>query len=179
LSSMQSHKRTKSEDGRMSRTKMTQKQMTLAITARDNPQHRFTNLYSLMHWDYWIESAAAAVLARPGSSTAGVDGKTRDAFLGDYDGQMARILQEMKSKTYQPLPVHKGVHTQERRAKTTVGHTSPKGSNRPRGPKSGVGSDLRIGFLAVLVRVSQRSEHDGRYSGGHVFRQQSDVLLRD
>ena len=82
----------------MSRTKMTQKQMTLAITARDNPQHRFTNLYSLMHWDYWIESAAAAVLARPGSSTAGVDGKTRDAFLGDYDGQMARILQEMKSK---------------------------------------------------------------------------------
>ena len=91
----------------MNRTKMTQKQMTLAITARDNPQHRFTNLYSLLHWDYWIESAAAAVLARPGSSTAGVDGKTRNTFLGDYDGQIARILREMKSKTYQPLPVRR------------------------------------------------------------------------
>lgn len=91
----------------MNRTKMTQKQMTLAITARDNPQHRFTNLYSLLHWDYWIECAAAAVLARPGSSTAGVDGKTRDAFLADYDNQIATILREMKSKTYQPQPVRR------------------------------------------------------------------------
>ena len=91
----------------MNRTKMTQKQMTLTITARDNPQHRFTNLYSLLHWDYWIECAAAAVLARPGSSTAGVDGKTRDAFLADYDNQIATILREMKSKTYQPQPVRR------------------------------------------------------------------------
>ena len=42
----------------MNLTKKTQKQMTLAMTARDNPEHRFTNLYSLMHWDYWIECAA-------------------------------------------------------------------------------------------------------------------------
>lgn len=91
----------------MSRTKMTQKQMTLAITASDNPQHRFTNLYSLLHWDYWIRCAAAAVLARPGSSTAGVDGKTRDAFLKNYDNQIAILLQEMKSKTYQPQPVRR------------------------------------------------------------------------
>ncbi len=86
---------------------MTQKQMTLAITASDNPQHRFTNLYSLLHWDYWIRCAAAAVLARPGSSTAGVDGKTRDAFLKNYDNQIAILLQEMKSKTYQPQPVRR------------------------------------------------------------------------
>ena len=35
----------------MSRTKMAQKQQTLATTARDEPSHRFTNLYSLLHWD--------------------------------------------------------------------------------------------------------------------------------
>jgi hypothetical protein len=38
----------------MSQTMMSQKQMKLAITAQENPTHRFTNLYSLMHWDYWI-----------------------------------------------------------------------------------------------------------------------------
>lgn len=91
----------------MSRTKMTQKQMTLAITARDNPDHRFTNLYSLMHWDYWIECAAATVLARPGSSTAGVDGRTRDAFLTDYENQINIIRQELKQKTYMPQPVRR------------------------------------------------------------------------
>ena len=39
----------------MSQTMMSQKQMKLAIAAQENPEHRFTNLYSLMHWDYWIE----------------------------------------------------------------------------------------------------------------------------
>ena len=38
----------------MHRAIMTQKQMTLANTAQENPNHRFINLYSLMHWDYWI-----------------------------------------------------------------------------------------------------------------------------
>ena len=91
----------------MNRTKMTQKQMILAKTARDNPEHRFINLYGLMHWDYWIECAAAAVLARPGSSTAGVDGKTRDAFLADYDNQINTLRQELKRKTYMPQPVRR------------------------------------------------------------------------
>ncbi len=91
----------------MNLTKKTQKQMTLAMTARDNPEHRFTNLYSLVHWDYWIECAATAVLARPGSSTAGVDGKTRDAFLADYANQINILRQELKQKTYQPQPVRR------------------------------------------------------------------------
>lgn len=33
----------------MNQTKMSQKQMKLARTAQENPAHRFTNLYSLMH----------------------------------------------------------------------------------------------------------------------------------
>ena len=47
----------------MSRTMMAQKQMALAVTAQGNTEHRFTNLYSLMHWDYWLRCAADAVLA--------------------------------------------------------------------------------------------------------------------
>jgi RNA-directed DNA polymerase len=91
----------------MSPTKMAQKQRTLAITAHNQPDHRFTNLYSLMHWEYWIRCAADKVLARPGSSTAGVDGKTRDKFLANYDKEIAKLVEGLKRKTYEPLPVRR------------------------------------------------------------------------
>lgn len=91
----------------MNQAMMTQKQMNLAVTARENPEHRFTNLYSLMHWDYWIRCAADAVLSRPGSSTAGVDGKTRDAFKRDYEQEVVKLVNSLKDKTYLPQPVRR------------------------------------------------------------------------
>lgn len=91
----------------MHRAMMTQKQMTLANTAQENPNYRFVNLYSLMHWDYWIRCAADAVLARPGSSTAGVDGETRFYFRDRYDEQIAIIVDNLKRKTYQPQPARR------------------------------------------------------------------------
>ena len=91
----------------MSRLMMAQKQMTLAINAKENPTHRFTNLYSLMHWDYWIQESAAAVLARPGSSTAGVDGKTRDGFKASYEKEVTLIVEGLRSKSYEPEPVRR------------------------------------------------------------------------
>ncbi len=91
----------------MSPTKKSQKQMRLAMAARENPEHRFTNLYSLMTWDYWIREAADAVLARPGSSTAGIDGTTRDQFLANYEDNIQHIVDSLKHKTYEPLPVRR------------------------------------------------------------------------
>lgn len=91
----------------MSQTKMSQKQMKLAKTAQTNPAHRFTNLYSLMHWDFWIDCAAQAVLARPGSSTAGIDGTTRDNFKANYQVEIATLVESLKNKTYQPQPVRR------------------------------------------------------------------------
>ena len=58
--------------------------MTLAKTANEHPEHRFTNLYSLRYWDYWIRCAANAVLPRSGSLTTGVDEKDRDYFKQNY-----------------------------------------------------------------------------------------------
>ena len=86
---------------------MSQKQTSLALAAQENPQHRFTNLYSLMHWDYWIQCAAAAVLARPGSSTAGIDGTTRDKFKKNYEHEIQVLVESLKKKTYQPQPVRR------------------------------------------------------------------------
>jgi len=86
---------------------MSQKQQSLALAAQKNPHYRFTNLYSLMHWDYWIQCAAAAVLARPGSSTAGIDGTTRDNFKKDYEQEIQTLVESLKKKTYQPQPVRR------------------------------------------------------------------------
>lgn len=91
----------------MCQAKIAQKQMTLAITARDHPEHRFTNLYSLLHWDCWMRTAAEVVLKRPGSCTAGVDGNTRDYFEKTYEEQIAFLLETLKHKTYEPQPARR------------------------------------------------------------------------
>src|SRR6266446_4195544 len=91
----------------MSQAIMAQKQKTLAEAAQANPEHRFTNLYSLMHWDYWIRTAMDTVLARPGSTTAGVDSKARDYFKDHYEETIQRLVSDLKSKTYEPQPVRR------------------------------------------------------------------------
>lgn len=91
----------------MDQTKMTQKQMTLATRAHQNPAHRFTNLYSLLHWDYWIRCAADTVLARPGSDTAGVDKQTRRSFNDHYAEEIALLVEQLKHQTYRPQPVRR------------------------------------------------------------------------
>jgi RNA-directed DNA polymerase len=101
----------------MDPTMMAQKQMTLAQTAQANPYHRFKNLYSLMHWDYWIRCAADTVLARPGSSTAGVDGTTRRAFQERYEEEVTNLVTSLKHKTYHPQPVRR-VHIPKGNGKT-------------------------------------------------------------
>ena len=89
----------------MSQTIMAQKQKTLAKAAQANPEHRFTNLYSLMHWDFWIRTAMDAVLARSGSTTAGVDGKRRDYFKDHYEETIELLVTDLRRKTYEPQPV--------------------------------------------------------------------------
>jgi group II intron reverse transcriptase/maturase len=88
-------------------TKTAQKQTKLAQAAINNPEYRFSNLYSLMHWRPWIENAALRVLARPGSSTAGVDGVTRRAFERNYEKEINRLIESLKRKTYKPQPVRR------------------------------------------------------------------------
>jgi RNA-directed DNA polymerase len=91
----------------MSQAIMAQKQKTLAEAAQTNPEHRFTNLYSLMHWDYWIRTAMDTVLARPGSTTAGVDGKARDYFKDHYEETVILLGNGLRKKTYEPQPVRR------------------------------------------------------------------------
>ena len=91
----------------MNPTKMAEKQRFLAKTASEHPDHRFTNLYDLLHWDYWMHISAERVLARPGSQTDGVDSVTRIAFKADYERQMTVLIDQLKRKTYEPQPVRR------------------------------------------------------------------------
>ena len=91
----------------MNPTKMAEKQRFLAKTASEHPDHRFTNLYDLLHWDCWMHISAERVLARPGSQTDGVDSVTRAAFKEDYERQMTTLIDQLKRKTYKPLPVRR------------------------------------------------------------------------
>ena len=91
----------------MNPTKMAEKQGFLAKTASEHPDHRFTNLYDLLHWDYWMHISAERVLARPGSQTDGVDKVTRAAFKEDYERQMTTLIDQLKRRTYEPRPVRR------------------------------------------------------------------------
>src|SRR6266700_805805 len=91
----------------MNQVKMAQKQAELAKNAVEHPEHRFSNLYTLMHWEYWIVQAAQAVLKRPGSDTAGVDGQTKQAFKKVYKAEISSLVDELKRKTYVPQPVRR------------------------------------------------------------------------
>jgi RNA-directed DNA polymerase len=91
----------------MNQAKMAQKQRTLAERAQADPGYRFTHLYDLMHWGYWIRSAADTVLARPGSQTAGVDGDTRKYFKANSFNQIQALVDSLKRKTYVPQPVRR------------------------------------------------------------------------
>jgi len=86
---------------------ITEKQAKLAKQALEYPEYRFKNLYQLMHWQVWIRHATSQVMARSGSSTAGVDGKTRDDFKEDYERHIAIIINRLKDKTYEPQPVRR------------------------------------------------------------------------
>jgi retron-type reverse transcriptase len=98
---------TKLESRRVNGSKMAEKQKTLAARAAEDPGYRFRNLYPLLHWEYWIRCAAQTVLSRPGSRTAGVDSKTKDNFLSDYDRQIHTIVGQLKERTFRPQPVRR------------------------------------------------------------------------
>ncbi len=102
-------------------TMITEKQAKLAKQAIQNPEYRFKNLYQLMHWQVWIEDAARRVLARPGSSTAGVDGKTRDAFKKEYERHIATIISQLKDRTYKPQPVRRTYIPKDEKRKRPLG----------------------------------------------------------
>ena len=82
-------------------------QRKLSQKATEDPEHTFDDLYSLLCNDTWLRVAHRAVNTNQGRETAGMDGKTMSNFNGDLDGNLARLREALKAKTFEPLPVRR------------------------------------------------------------------------
>src|SRR5215471_11445273 len=71
-------------------------QRKLSQWATDNPEDQYRELYHLLCTEPWLRVAAHSVLKNSGSKTAGIDGMTKSNFLGDYDGNIARLKESLK-----------------------------------------------------------------------------------
>src|SRR5262245_36703507 len=80
-------------------------QRKLSQWATENPTEQYRELYHLLCNEEWLRVAAHKVLRNEGSRTAGIDGQTKSNFLGDLDGNIRRLQEALKAKTFEPVPV--------------------------------------------------------------------------
>jgi RNA-directed DNA polymerase len=80
-------------------------QKKLSQKAEKEPEHQFENLYGMLGNEVWLRAAAHKTLQNRGSVTAGIDGMTKSNFLGDLDGNINRLKEVLKAKTFEPTPV--------------------------------------------------------------------------
>jgi group II intron reverse transcriptase/maturase len=82
-------------------------QKKLSRWAEEDRTKRFTDLYSLLCNETWLRTAQLHVNANQGSKTAGIDGETMPAFLEKLDGNIERLKESLKAKTFEPKPVRR------------------------------------------------------------------------
>ena len=84
-------------------------QAMLYAKASNEPETRFKRLYKYLTRPEWVEAAIDRVLRNRGSRTAGIDGKTRSAYLDeDKRAELAKsISDELETQMYSPQPVRR------------------------------------------------------------------------
>ena len=80
-------------------------QRKLSQWATEDSTKRFVDLYSLLCNVVWLRVAHQAVNANQGRETAGIDGKTMSHFNEDVEGNLQRLSEALKAKTFEPMPV--------------------------------------------------------------------------
>src|SRR5262249_48627716 len=82
-------------------------QRKLSQWATDDPTKRFVDLYSLICNEVWLRVAHHTVNTNQGRERAGVDGITMSNFNGDVEGNLKRLSETLKAKTFEPEPVRR------------------------------------------------------------------------
>lgn len=92
-------------------------QQSLARKAATHRDHCFEDLYHLLCRKEWIEAALQHVLSNDGATTPGVDGMSwkdfNDTTRSDFEQEAFRdhfiqtLQQELKTRTFHPLPVRR------------------------------------------------------------------------
>ena len=78
-----------------------------SLWATENPTEIYRELYHLLCTEPWLQVAATKVLRNEGSNTAGIDGKTKSNFLGNFDGYIKELQESLTAKTFEPMPVRR------------------------------------------------------------------------
>ena len=65
------------------------------------------DLYSLLCNPLWLRVAHQKVNANQGRETAGIDGQSMRDFNADLEGNLERLRQLLRAKTFEPLPVRR------------------------------------------------------------------------
>ncbi|MGE3537306.1 MAG: reverse transcriptase domain-containing protein [Candidatus Tectimicrobiota bacterium] len=80
-------------------------QKKLSEKATRDPRHQFEHLSSLLCHSTWLRAAHAHVNTNQGRETAGIDGEKMSQFNGDLEGNLQRLQEALKAKTFEPMPV--------------------------------------------------------------------------
>jgi len=82
-------------------------QRKLSQWATDDPTKKFVDLYSLLCNVEWLRVAYRSVNSNQGRETAGIDKQTIRNFNGNVDGNIKRLSEALKVKTFEPQPVRR------------------------------------------------------------------------
>jgi group II intron reverse transcriptase/maturase len=82
-------------------------QRKLSQWATQDKERKFYGLYDLLYDGDWLRLAHDYVKQNAGSITAGCDGLNMDTFDESLEGNLQRIIEELKAETFQPSPVRR------------------------------------------------------------------------
>ena len=82
-------------------------QRKLSQWAERDKNHRFFDLYHLLHDKDWLRLAHDHVKGNAGSKTAGCDGVNISIFDEQLDENLARLAEDLKAGTFEPQPVRR------------------------------------------------------------------------
>ena len=82
-------------------------QKKLSQWATENPADQYRELSHLLCNAPWLRVAHHSVTSNQGRETAGVEGKMLRHFHGARDGNIKRLSEALKAKTFAPMPVRR------------------------------------------------------------------------
>jgi retron-type reverse transcriptase len=82
-------------------------QKKLSQWATENPYEQYRELYHLLCNDDWLRVAHRSVNTNQGRETAGIDGVSMRNFNEDVEGNLQRLREALRARTFEPLPVRR------------------------------------------------------------------------
>jgi len=123
-------------------------QRKLSEWATQDKERKFYGLYDLLYDGDWLRLAHDYVKQNAGSVTAGCDGISMSGFDEDLEFNLQKIIEELKSETFKPMPVRR------------VYIPKPNGKTRPLGIPS-----IKDRIVQEALRMALEPIFEADFSG--------------